>query len=87
VYRGKFDSPKTTQSVRKAALTEGLLADIEAWRAVSIDSSADALVFPSEKLATPLSRDNCFRRNIAPRLAAVGFGWVNFQVCGARIRP
>lgn len=29
---------------------------------------------------TPLSKDNCWQRNIRPRLAKAGFGWVNFQV-------
>lgn len=32
VYRGVIDSPKTEQSCRKAALSEGLLRDIEEWR-------------------------------------------------------
>jgi integrase len=29
---------------------------------------------------TPLSRDNCWRRHIQPRLAKVGLGWASFQV-------
>ena len=37
-------------------------------------------MFPSEKLVTPLAKDNCWRRHFAPRLNAVGLGWVNFQV-------
>ena len=32
VYRRKLDTPKTDNSTRHAALSEGLLADIEAWR-------------------------------------------------------
>ena len=32
VYRGAIDTPKTDQSIRKAALSEGLLAEIENWR-------------------------------------------------------
>ena len=80
VYRGRFDSPKTNQSVRKAALTDGLLAEIEEWRALAVDRRKGALVFPSENPSMPLSRDNCFRRCIAPRLAAVGLSWVTFQV-------
>lgn len=31
VYRGTVDTPKTDNSFRKAALSEGLLAEIEAW--------------------------------------------------------
>jgi len=79
VYRGVVDTPKTDQSVRKAALSQGLLREIEAWREFAIDGRHDAWVFPSERM-TPLSRDNCWRRHIQPRLAAVGLGWASFQV-------
>ncbi|MEZ5404577.1 MAG: replication initiator protein A [Bryobacteraceae bacterium] len=79
VYRGTLDTPKTDQSTRKAALSQGLLAEIEAWRAFALSTDADAFVFPSEKL-TPLSRDNCWRRNMLPKLEAAGLGWANFQV-------
>ncbi len=47
---------------------------------MSPDSSPGAWVFPSEKLKTPVSKDNCWRRHIGPQLDAVGLGWVNFQV-------
>jgi hypothetical protein len=33
----------------------------------------------SERI-TPLAKENIWRRNIAPKLEAVGLGWVNFQV-------
>jgi len=36
VYRRKLDTPKTDNSTRHAALSEGLLADIEAWRSVAV---------------------------------------------------
>jgi integrase len=80
VYRGEVDTPKTTNSVREVALPDGLLAEIEAWRKVSIDTQPKAWVFPSEKLTTPLSKDNCWRRWIAPKLKQAGLEWVNFQV-------
>jgi integrase len=32
VYRGRINTPKTDNSMRKAALSEGLLAEIETWR-------------------------------------------------------
>src|SRR5215831_13480951 len=80
VYRGHVDTPKTTNSVREVALPDGLLSEIEAWRKVSIDTQAEAWVFPSEKLTTPLSRDNCWRRYIGPKLKEVRLGWVTFQV-------
>jgi len=64
VYRGEIDSPKTTNSVRKAALSAGLTAEVEMWRAVSLGGSDDAWVFPSENGRTPLGRGNVWRREL-----------------------
>src|SRR5205823_3822398 len=36
--------------------------------------------FPSEKLTTPLSKDNTLCRYMRPRLKTVGLEWVDFQV-------
>ena len=80
VYRGDVDSPKSVRSVRFAALSDRLLASIDEWRAVSLDTSADASVFPSEKLTTPLTKDNCWTRGFLPKLKPVGLAWANFQV-------
>ena len=80
VYRGEIDSPKTSNSVRKAALSAGLMAEIELWRAVSLDASEDAWVFPSETGKTSLGRDNVWRRRIGPQLKAAGLGWVDFHM-------
>jgi integrase len=80
IYRGRVDSPKSSHSKRKAALAEGLLADIVEWRAVSLDPAPEAWVFPSETGTTPLSRHNLWRQRIGPRLAAVGLDWVDFHV-------
>jgi len=79
IYRGVIDTPKTTLSIRHASFPEGLLREIEAWRAVSIITSDDARVFPSERM-TPMSKDNCWNRNIKPELRKVGLGWANFLV-------
>ncbi|MFZ0339138.1 MAG: tyrosine-type recombinase/integrase [Terracidiphilus sp.] len=79
VYRGAIDTPKTDQSIRKAALPEGLLREIESWRRVSLVTRDDAWVFPSERM-TPMSKDNCWNRNIKPKLESVGMGWANFLV-------
>lgn len=79
VYRRKLDTPKTDNSTREAALSAGLLAEIEAWRSISMSTKADAWVFPSERM-TLLSKDNCWRRSMLPKLQAVGLGWANFQV-------
>jgi integrase len=79
VYRRKLDTAKTDNSTRHAALSAGLLADIEAWRSVAHAAKDDAWVFPSERM-TPLSKDNWWRRSMLPKLEAVGLGWCNFQV-------
>lgn len=77
VYRRQIDTPKTDNSIRRAALSEGLLTEIDLWRALAIDKYG--WVFPSEKM-TPMSKDNCWRRNMLPKLEKVGLGWANFQV-------
>jgi integrase len=79
VYRGIIDTPKTDNSMRKAALSGGLLAEIETWRIMAVETRDDAWVFPSERM-TPLSKDNCWRRSMLPKLARVGLGWANFLV-------
>lgn len=80
IYRGDIDTPKSARSVRFAALSEGVLATIDEWRAVSVDTSPDAWVFPSEKLTTPVAMDNCWRRGFLPRLKPIGLEWANFQI-------
>ncbi|MCE5306110.1 MAG: tyrosine-type recombinase/integrase [Acidobacteriales bacterium] len=80
VYRGDIDSPKSVRSVRHAALSDGLLTSIDDWRAMSLDTSADAWVFASERLTTPLAKDNCWRRSFLQKLKPIGLAWANFQV-------
>ena len=88
VYRGKLDSPKTNQSIRKAALSEGVLREIEAWREFAPSLADDAFVFPSERMyalkkldePTPIRKENCWTRNIQPKLEKVGLEWANFLV-------
>jgi integrase len=80
LYRGKIDSPKTDRSKRSVALSQGLQSEIAKWRLLSGDPGPEAWVFPSETLKTPMWKDNCWKRWIAPRLNAVGLEWVNFQV-------
>ena len=79
VYRGQIDSPKSKQSVRKAALSEGVMTALDQWKSMSLDTSPDAWVFPTER-GNPQSRDNMLRRYIASRLKGIGLGWVDFQV-------
>jgi integrase len=80
IYRGQADSQKTQKSRRWAALGDGLATWIEQWPCLMPDQRAESWLFPSEKGITPLSKDNCWRRNFLPRLKPVGLGWANFQV-------
>jgi integrase len=79
VYRNRIDTPKTENSYRKAALSSGLLKEIDEWRKVAATTDENAWVFPSEKM-TPLAKENVWRRSIGPALEKAGLGWVNFQV-------
>lgn len=80
LYRGIIDSPKTNQSRRSVAFSRDLHSAIAAWRSLCGNPGPDAWVFPSENKRTPLAKDNCWRRWIAPRLRTAGLEWVNFQV-------
>lgn len=80
LYRGKLDSPKTYRSVRKVALSAGLQALFNEWRSVSVELTGYQWVFPSERGVTPIAKDNCWRRYIAPKLHKAGLGWVDFHV-------
>jgi integrase len=80
IYRGEVDTPKTSHSVRRAAVSKGLRSEFALWRSVSMCTEPDAWVFPSETLKTPVSKDNCWRRNIKPKLEDVRLEWANFQV-------
>jgi integrase len=61
-------------------LSDGLLSTVSEWRSIAIDGRPEAWVFPSEKLTTPLRKDNCWHRHFSPQLKSIGLGWVNFQV-------
>jgi len=79
VYRGDIDRPKTVHSVRRAALSDGLVNALAEWKTLSLNPRPEAWVFPSER-GTPLSRDNFLRRCVQDKLGPAGLGWVNFQV-------
>jgi len=79
IYRGQVDTPKTPRSVRPVALASMIREDLSAWLASSPGGS-DAWLFPSERLTTPISKDNLMDRYMKPVLKKAGLGWVNFQV-------
>src|SRR5262252_4894143 len=79
IYRGKVDTPKTQRSIRVVALSAGVREDLKAWLKAS-PNGAESWLFPSERLDTPLSRDNALYRYIRPRLEKIKLGWVDSQV-------
>ena len=80
VYKGNIDSPKTTRSIRQVALTNGTTTLLNAWIDRLPDRQSGTWLFPSEKLATPLRRDNLWRRNMLPKLKKISLEWATFQV-------
>jgi len=64
----------TSRSARRSASGDRSLAG------GVVGADDDAWVFPSEKLTTPMSKDNCWNRYIKPNLAKAGLTWANFQV-------
>jgi integrase len=79
IYRRKIGTPKTEKSVRQVAIAATLREDIDAWLTSSL-GGADAWLFPSERLTTPISKDNHMSRFMRPALQKLGLGWINYQV-------
>ena len=50
------------------------------WAGLAQDPSPDGFVFPAEKVTTPLSLDNLWRRYMFPKLDKIGLGWATFQL-------
>lgn len=80
IYRGAVDTPKTERSLRSVALAETVREDVVEWLVATPDTGRDAWLFPSERLTTPISKDNFTARHMRPALAKLGLGFVNFQV-------
>lgn len=80
LYRGDIDTPKTEKSVRFVALSEGLSRDLESWMEMNPGSDSEAWLFPSEKTAKPIRKDNVWRRCIKPKLKLAKLDWVDFHV-------
>lgn len=79
VYKRVFDSPKNGKA-REGGISDGTSELLKQWVGLAQDSSPEAFVFPSEKLTTPLSADNLWRRTMKPKLEKIGLGWATFQV-------
>jgi len=79
VYKRVLDTPKNGKS-REGAISEGTLALIREWAKYALDPSPEGFVFPSERIVTPLTYDNLWRRFMKPKLEKVGLGWATFQI-------
>jgi integrase len=80
IYRGQTDTPKTFKSTRWAAMGDWLEPCLQEWLSLLPDTRPEAWVFPSERLKTAVSKDNCWRRSFLPKLQPVQLEWANFQV-------
>ena len=80
VYKGNIDSPKTKRSIRQVAMTNGTIGLLNSWMETLRDHQPSAWLFPSEGLATPLRRDNVWRRSMLPKLRKANLEWATFQV-------
>jgi integrase len=83
VYRGNIDSPKGRKgknTARTVALSPGTVVDLREWRVALPEEHPEAFLFPSERLTTPVGRDNIWRRFMLPKLKSVGLEWATFQV-------
>lgn len=79
VYKRVLNTPKNGKN-REGAISDGTLELLKEWAGMAQDPSPDGFLFPSEKLVTPLSLDNLWRRNMFPKLDKIGLGWATFQV-------
>ena len=80
IYRGSLGAPKNHRSERPVGLAPGALAMLQQWKERLLDTRPGAWLFPSENPGMPLRKDNCWRRNMLPRLETVGLEWANFHV-------
>jgi integrase len=80
VYKGNIDSPKTKRSIRQVVMTNGTIGLLNSWMETLRDHQPSAWLFPSEGLATPLRRDNVWRRSMLPKLRKANLEWATFQV-------
>ena len=80
LYRGNLDSPKGRKgkrTKRTVALAPGTIEDLQEWCRRLGDRPDDAFLFPSERMKTPIGRDNLWRRHMLPRLdSRFGLGYV-----------
>lgn len=79
VYKRVLNTPKNGKK-REGAISDGTLSLLREWAELAEDPRPEGFVFPSEKLTTPLSLDNLWRRHMQPKLEKIGLGWASFQM-------
>ena len=79
VYKRVLNTPKNGKR-REGAISDGPLSLLREWANLAEDPRPEGFVFPSEKLTTPLSLDNLWRRHMQPTLEKIGLGWASFQM-------
>jgi integrase len=79
VYKRVLGTPKNGKT-REGAISDGTLDLLKEWTGLAQDPGPDAFVFPSEKVTTPITLDNLWRRRMQPKLEKAGLGWATFQV-------
>jgi integrase len=79
VYKRVFNTPKNGKT-REGAMSDGTLDLLQEWAELAQDPSPDGFLFPSEKVSTPISLDNLWRRSMRPRLEEIEMEWATFQV-------
>jgi integrase len=75
LWRGKFQTPKTSYSVRKVDVPDMLLHELRKWKEVCGNSD---LVFPSPE-GKPSCHNNVVKRYFNPALAKAGLRHVSFH--------
>lgn len=80
IFKSNIDTPKTSRSARRVALSTGTRDLLLAWVDDLVSTDDDAWLFPAATLSTPVRLNNLWRRNFAPELEPVGLEWATFQV-------
>lgn len=79
VYKHVLSTPKNGKT-REGAISDGTLELLKEGTGLAQDPGPEGFVFSSEKVTTPITLDNLWRRCMWPKLDDVGLGWATFQV-------
>ena len=71
VYKGSVGFPKNELSERPVGLGPMVFGLLRQWKERLFHTRPDSWLLPSENVATPMAKDNCWRRYMKPRLETV----------------